>query len=92
MRIYLLHVSVCLSYLIWSYAPSKVCNHHRPSDTLKREEIERDSAKDQAVVFIFIFTTVGLLGYAIVRPWVSRWVDVGYLSPAPLFRGYVTHL
>lgn len=45
------------------------------------EEIERDSAKDQAVVFIFIIATVGLLGYAIVRPWVSKWVDVSLLAP-----------
>lgn len=35
-------------------------------------------------MFIFIFATVGLLGYAIVRPWVSKWVDVGFvLSPVP---------
>lgn len=35
--------------------------------------IERDSAKDEAVVFIFIFATVGLLIYAAVRPWVEKW-------------------
>jgi hypothetical protein len=34
---------------------------------------ERDSAKDEAVVFIFIFATVGLLIYAAVRPWVEKW-------------------
>ena len=37
---------------------------------------ERDSAKDEAVVFIFIFATVGLLGYAAVRPWVEQWAEV----------------
>lgn len=34
--------------------------------------IERDSAKDQAVVFIFMFATVGLLIYAAIRPWVEK--------------------
>lgn len=36
----------------------------------------RDSAKDQAVVFIFIFATVGLLVFAGIRPWVDRWREV----------------
>ncbi|KAK3066185.1 hypothetical protein LTS18_001930, partial [Coniosporium uncinatum] len=36
---------------------------------------QRDSAKDEAVVFIFIFATVGLLGWAAVRPWVERWMQ-----------------
>jgi hypothetical protein len=35
---------------------------------------ERDSVKDRAVVFIFIVATVGLLVWALVRPWVGRWV------------------
>ncbi|KAF1831361.1 hypothetical protein BDW02DRAFT_572124 [Decorospora gaudefroyi] len=34
---------------------------------------QRDSAKDQAVVFVFIGATVGLLGWAGVRPWVEGW-------------------
>lgn len=33
---------------------------------------QRDSAKDQAVVFIFIGATVGLLGWAGIRPWVEK--------------------
>jgi len=37
---------------------------------------QRDSAKDQAVVFIFIFATVGLLMWAAVRPWVGQWIEV----------------
>ncbi|KAJ9668061.1 hypothetical protein H2201_001867 [Coniosporium apollinis] len=46
----------------------------------KEEEVfttcfQRDSAKDEAVVFIFIFTTVGLLVYAAVRPWVEQWAE-----------------
>jgi len=34
---------------------------------------QRDSAKDEAVVFIFIFATVGLLVYAGIKPWMQRW-------------------
>lgn len=33
-------------------------------------------------MIIFIIATVGLLGYAIASPWVSKWVDVG--SPSSL--------
>ncbi|TKA26161.1 hypothetical protein B0A50_04658 [Salinomyces thailandicus] len=36
---------------------------------------QRDSAKDEAVVFIFIFATGGLLVWAAVRPWVQKWRD-----------------
>ncbi|KAK0342922.1 hypothetical protein LTR02_014160 [Friedmanniomyces endolithicus] len=34
---------------------------------------QRDSRKDEAVVFIFIFATGGLLAWAAVRPWVQKW-------------------
>ncbi|KAI4619655.1 hypothetical protein J4E83_005510 [Alternaria metachromatica] len=34
---------------------------------------QRDSAKDQAVVFVFIGATVGLLGWAALRPYVEGW-------------------
>jgi hypothetical protein len=37
---------------------------------------QRDSAKDQAVVFVFIGATVGLLGWAALRPWVEGWREV----------------
>jgi len=37
---------------------------------------QRDSAKDQAVVFVFIGATVGLLTWAGVRPWVEGWREV----------------
>ncbi|KAF2673515.1 hypothetical protein BT63DRAFT_476026 [Microthyrium microscopicum] len=36
---------------------------------------QRDSAKDEAVVFIFIFATVGLLAYASVRPYAEKWLQ-----------------
>ena len=42
---------------------------------------ERDSAKDEAVVFIFIFATVGLLLYAALRPWIDQWISVSYHPP-----------
>ncbi|KAI4267365.1 MAG: hypothetical protein LQ337_008385, partial [Flavoplaca oasis] len=32
---------------------------------------QRDSRKDEAVVFIFIFATAGLLIYAAVKPWID---------------------
>ncbi|KAF2745191.1 hypothetical protein M011DRAFT_479342 [Sporormia fimetaria CBS 119925] len=38
---------------------------------------QRDSAKDKAVVYIFIIATMGLLGYAAVRPWVDKWAERG---------------
>ncbi|KAI2791531.1 hypothetical protein POX_c04392 [Penicillium oxalicum] len=36
---------------------------------------QRDSRKDQAVVFIFIFATGGLLLWALVKPWVERYIE-----------------
>ena len=42
---------------------------------------ERDSRKDEAVVFIFIVATVGLLAWAAVRPWGCKVVRGTY----PLF-------
>lgn len=38
--------------------------------------IERDSNKDKAVVFIFIIATSGLLLWAAVRPWAEKWIAV----------------
>ncbi|KAL8715180.1 MAG: hypothetical protein Q9220_001138 [cf. Caloplaca sp. 1 TL-2023] len=35
---------------------------------------QRDSRKDEAVVFIFIIATAGLLGWAAVKPWVEKWI------------------
>ena len=42
---------------------------------------ERDSRKDEAVVFIFIFATAGLLIWAAVKPWVGKWVQVSWSIP-----------
>ena len=55
-----------------------MCHKHSRSKTdgINVCDLERDSAKDQAVVFIFIFATVGLLIYATVRPWIDQWAEV----------------
>ncbi|KAJ5757827.1 uncharacterized protein N7511_006521 [Penicillium nucicola] len=36
---------------------------------------QRDSRKDEAVVFIFLFATGGLLGWALCKPWIGRYVE-----------------
>lgn len=38
--------------------------------------LERDSTKDQTIVFIFIIATGGLLAWAIFKPWIEKWVEV----------------
>lgn len=39
-------------------------------------DIERDSQKDEAVVFIFIIATGGLLAWAVLKPWIERYLEV----------------
>ena len=34
---------------------------------------QRDSTKDEVVVLLFIFATVGLLAWAAVKPWYEEW-------------------
>ncbi|KAL4872171.1 hypothetical protein BDV12DRAFT_151308 [Aspergillus spectabilis] len=36
---------------------------------------QRDSRKDEAIVFIFIIATGGLLLWAVFRPWVQKWIE-----------------
>ncbi|KAJ5088178.1 hypothetical protein N7456_011794 [Penicillium angulare] len=36
---------------------------------------QRDSRKDEAVVFIFIFATGGLLAWALAKPWIERYLE-----------------
>jgi len=43
---------------------------------LIRFTAERDSRKDEAVVFIFIFATAGLLIWAAAKPWIGKWLEV----------------
>ena len=38
--------------------------------------IERDSLKDETVVFVFIFATAGLLLWAFVKLYVQKWLVV----------------
>ena len=59
-----------------------MCHKHsrRKTDGINACDLERDSAKDQAVVFIFIFATVGLLIYATVRPWIDQWAEVRHIQ------------
>lgn len=37
---------------------------------------QRDSRKDEAIVFIFIIATSGLLTWAACKPWVEKWLEV----------------
>ncbi|GFF73004.1 hypothetical protein IFM53868_00959 [Aspergillus udagawae] len=36
---------------------------------------QRDSRKDEAIVFIFIIATSGLLTWAACKPWVEKWLE-----------------
>ncbi|KAL4927913.1 uncharacterized protein BDV17DRAFT_114853 [Aspergillus undulatus] len=36
---------------------------------------QRDSRKDEAIVFIFIIATGGLLLWAVFRSWVQKWIE-----------------
>lgn len=58
--------------------------------------IERDSLKDETIVLLFIVMTTGLLGWAILKPWVEklrdndtvqRYAPIGNLDPRSLRRG-----
>ena len=49
---------------------------------------QRDSAKDEAVVFIFIVATVGLLVYAALRPWIERWAEVRLPHRSLIYRSF----
>ncbi|KAB8230160.1 hypothetical protein BDV23DRAFT_154681 [Aspergillus alliaceus] len=36
---------------------------------------QRDSRKDEAIVFIFIIATSGLLAWAVFKPWVEKYIE-----------------
>ncbi|KAE8376205.1 hypothetical protein BDV26DRAFT_266187 [Aspergillus bertholletiae] len=36
---------------------------------------QRDSRKDEAIVFIFIIATSGLLAWAVIKPWVQKYIE-----------------
>jgi hypothetical protein len=51
--------------------------------------LERDSLKDETVVVIFIFVTVGLLSWALVKPWIDKLRDrAAFQSVAQQRRGH----
>lgn len=58
----------CLDYNL------PICKNAKEEDVVTTC-FQRDSAKDEAVVFVFIFATVGLLVYAAVKPWVETWAE-----------------
>lgn len=67
-------------------------------DLKSRDEIraliraERDSKKDEAVIFIFIFVTGGLLAWAACKPWIERYAEVGSSCRAMrIGHGLTTH-
>ncbi|KAN0080572.1 hypothetical protein V8E54_003776 [Elaphomyces granulatus] len=51
------------------------CQHAEEEDIFTTC-FQRDSRKDQAVVFIFIIATGGLLVWAALKPWLEKWVEV----------------
>ncbi|KAB8257538.1 hypothetical protein BDV32DRAFT_127307 [Aspergillus pseudonomiae] len=36
---------------------------------------QRDSRKDEAIVFIFIIATSGLLAWAVLKPWIQKYIE-----------------
>ncbi|EKG19890.1 Cytochrome P450 [Macrophomina phaseolina MS6] len=58
----------CLDYNL------PIC-HGAKEEDVYTECFQRDSAKDQAVVVIFITATVSLLVYAAARPYIDRWQE-----------------
>ncbi|PLN82906.1 hypothetical protein BDW42DRAFT_165921 [Aspergillus taichungensis] len=67
----------CLSYNLPTCKGAK-------EDDVVTTCFQRDSKKDEAIVFIFIFATSGLLGWALFKPWVEK-----YLEAARERRSYI---
>ncbi|KAL8790028.1 MAG: hypothetical protein Q9195_006577 [Heterodermia aff. obscurata] len=59
----------CLSYMNLPICKGKL------AEEIFTTCFQRDSRKDEAVVYIFIVATAGLLLWAAVKPWVARWVE-----------------
>ncbi|KAK4495659.1 hypothetical protein PRZ48_012927 [Zasmidium cellare] len=56
----------CLSYNL------PICKDAEEEDVFTTC-FQRDSTKDEVVVLLFIFATVGLLAWAAVKPWYEKW-------------------
>ena len=59
--------ALCLSYNL------PICKNAQESDVFTTC-FQRDSLKDEAVVFIFIFATAALLTWAVAKPWLEKWM------------------
>ncbi|PWY71469.1 hypothetical protein BO70DRAFT_321296 [Aspergillus heteromorphus CBS 117.55] len=49
--------------------------HGAKEDDVFTTCFQRDSRKDEAIVFIFIIATGSLLAWAIFKPWVEKWLE-----------------
>ncbi|GCB24794.1 hypothetical protein AAWM_07679 [Aspergillus awamori] len=49
--------------------------HGAKEDDVFTTCFQRDSRKDQAIVFMFIIATGSLLAWAIFKPWVEKWLE-----------------
>ncbi|OAP60108.1 hypothetical protein AYL99_05110 [Fonsecaea erecta] len=64
----------CLDYNL------PICKNARDEDVFTTC-FQRDSLKDETVVVIFVFATAGLLGWAIVKPWIDRLRERNTFAP-----------
>ena len=71
----LLRLVFVSTHVVWRFDGKRSAPDQAPTD----RTIERDSAKDQAVVYIFILLTIGLLVYAAVRPYIEKRMDVSLI-------------
>ncbi|GAT28994.1 peptidyl-prolyl cis-trans isomerase [Aspergillus luchuensis] len=55
--------------------------HGAKEDDVFTTCFQRDSRKDQAIVFMFIIATGSLLAWAIFKPWVEKWLESGTFLP-----------
>ena len=56
----------------------RICKEAKEEDVFATC-FQRDSVKDETVVIVFLIATIGLLGWAAVRPWVERVREGRYL-------------
>ena len=67
----------CLDYNL------PICKNAREEDVFTTC-FQRDSLKDETVVVVFIIATAGLLGWALIKPWVDKVRESRYSAvPAP---------
>ncbi|CAK3816841.1 hypothetical protein DOTSEDRAFT_156872 [Lecanosticta acicola] len=57
----------CLSYNL------PICQGADEDEHVFTTCFQRDSTKDQVIIYLFIVATVGLLAWAGVKPWYERW-------------------